>query len=102
MMAGESLKDVKEDLSHKLTSGAKEFVTDSSGQKIRLGKYEHYKGKLYQVLGLCKHTETLEELVFYKSLYGNYDCWVRPVKMFFEEIEHENQIRPRFIFVGNN
>lgn len=78
---------------------AKKFVTDSLERKIYLGTYRHYKGIFYQVLGICKHTETQEELVYYKALYGNYDCWVRPIKMFFEEVEYESQKQPRFIFV---
>ena len=52
---------------------------------IKSGKYHHYKGKEYEVIGLAKHSETLEDLVVYKALYGEGQMWVRPVKMF-EEI----------------
>lgn len=83
-------------------TSTKELVTDASGRKISLGRYKHYKGEFYQVSGICKHTETEEELVFYQSLHGDYAYWVRPVEMFFSEIEYENQVIPRFIFVGND
>ena len=47
-----------------------------------LGVYQHYKGKSYEVTGVAKHSETLEELVVYRALYGKYDLWVRPLGMF--------------------
>ncbi|WP_250266066.1 DUF1653 domain-containing protein, partial [Rhodovastum atsumiense] len=49
---------------------------------IRLGKYRHYKGKEYVVIGEAKHSETLEEVIVYKALYGAEDIWVRPKNMF--------------------
>ena len=59
--------------------------------KIKLGKYKHYKGKFYEVIGLARHSETLEELVVYKALYktkfGKNSLWVRPKAMFFEKIK---------------
>ena len=68
---------------------------------IKLGKYKHYKGKYYQVIGFARHSETLEELVIYKALYqtegGN--LWVRPVIMFIEEVEIEGKKIPRFEYV---
>ena len=57
------------------------------GNKIKLGKYRHYKGKDYQVLGVAKHSETGEKLVVYQKLYDNYSLWVRPYSMFIEEVE---------------
>lgn len=56
--------------------------------KVALGKYKHYKGKEYQVLGIAQHSETLEELVVYKALYlpEGENLWVRPAKMFFEKV----------------
>lgn len=75
------------------------FVKDSQGKEICLGKYKHYKGDYYQVLGICKHTETQEELIHYRSLYGNYDFWVRPIKMFFEDVIFQNREQPRFTFI---
>lgn len=63
---------------------------------LKLGKYRHYKGKEYEVIGIAKHSETLEESVVYRALYGNYDLWVRPLKMFTEEVEVEGKRVPRF------
>lgn len=60
------------------------------------GTYQHYKGPLYKVIGVCRHTETEEELVVYQSLYGNYDLWVRPLAMFCEDVEIEGYKKPRF------
>lgn len=60
--------------------------------------YEHYKGKLYKVHGLVRHSETLEELVYYETLYDTEygRMWVRPKAMFLETIEINGQQRPRF------
>lgn len=63
------------------------------------GIYEHYKGNQYEVIDIARHSETLEELVVYKALYGNFDLWVRPLQMFQENIEVEGVIKPRFRFV---
>jgi len=68
--------------------------------QIKLGKYQHYKGKRYQVIGIAKHSETLEELVFYKGLYGDNQIWVRPVKMFLEKVEVNGEKVPRFRYIG--
>ena len=61
-------------------------------EKIKLGKYQHYKGNFYEVIGVARHSETLEELIVYKALYvspefGKDQIWVRPLKMFLEEVE---------------
>lgn len=67
---------------------------------IEPGIYKHYKGKFYDVIGICRHTETLEELVVYKACYdteyGRDSLWVRPFKMFTENIVLEGQTVPRF------
>lgn len=68
--------------------------------KIKLGKYRHYKGKDYQVLGVAKHSETGEELVVYKKLYDDYSMWVRPLKMFIENVEIDGKKMPRFEYLG--
>ena len=56
--------------------------------KLKLGKYEHYKGNQYEVIGVAYHSETLEKLVVYKALYQSEEenLWVRPLKMFEENI----------------
>lgn len=66
---------------------------------IQPGKYRHYKGKEYEVIGLAKHSETLEDLVVYKALYGDGQMWVRPVKMFEEFVEVDGKKVPRFEFI---
>jgi cyclomaltodextrinase len=73
-----------------------------SGKKMKPGKYKHYKGKLYQVIGTARHSETLEELVVYKALYQEEgkNLWVRPLKMFMEEVEAEGKKMPRFEFLA--
>jgi hypothetical protein len=69
-------------------------------EKIKLGQYEHYKGKQYEVIGVAKHSETLEELVFYCSVFDKNDCWVRPLEMFLEEVEVDGKKLPRFRLIG--
>lgn len=63
------------------------------------GIYQHYKDKLYKVIGVCRHTETLEELVVYQSLYGDYAFWVRPVQMFCGDVEVDGKVMQRFTFI---
>ena len=67
----------------------------------KLGVYKHFKGKEYQVLGIIKHSETLEDLVLYKPLYKSElsDLWVRPIKIFSEEVEKNGYKGPRFVWV---
>jgi hypothetical protein len=67
---------------------------------IRLGRYRHYKGKEYEVIGVARHSETLEEIVVYRALYGEHGLWVRPKVMFCEEVEVAGRKVPRFEFVG--
>jgi hypothetical protein len=69
---------------------------------VKLGIYQHFKGMKYKVLGLVKHSETLEDLVLYEALYENPHgkLWVRPKEMFFEEVEREGKKFPRFTFIA--
>ena len=62
----------------------------------RPGKYRHYKGGEYLVLGLARHSETLEPLVVYQALYGEKDLWVRPAAMWTERVEVAGHRVPRF------
>lgn len=70
-------------------------------EKLQLGKYQHYKGNQYEVIGIAKHSETLEELVVHRSLRGDKGLWARPLKMFLETVEIEGKKIPRFRFIGN-
>ena len=69
---------------------------------MKLGKYKHYKGNLYEVIGVAKHSETLEEVVVYKALYQKEgeNLWVRPKAMFIEDVEVGGKIVKRFEFIG--
>lgn len=70
---------------------------------MKLGKYRHSKtGNYYRVIGIAKHSKTLEELVVYEALYENptSKLWVRPVKMFLEKVEIGGKKVPRFKFIG--
>ena len=66
---------------------------------ITLGRYRHYKGNEYTVLGVARHSETLEELVVYRQEYGDRGLWVRPAAMFAETVEVNGQTVPRFAFL---
>ncbi|AZM38438.1 DUF1653 domain-containing protein [Acinetobacter sp. WCHA29] len=64
---------------------------------LQRGIYQHYKGQIYQVFNLARHSETEEQLVVYQCLYGDYSMWVRPLSMFVETVELEDgQVIPRF------
>lgn len=67
---------------------------------IKLGKYRHFKGNEYEVITIAKHSETLEEMVVYKALYGDGDIWVRPAKMWDETIERDGKTFKRFEYIG--
>ncbi|MBQ2597497.1 MAG: DUF1653 domain-containing protein [Oscillospiraceae bacterium] len=66
---------------------------------VRPGVYRHFKGNYYQVLGVARHSETLEELVVYRALYGERGLWVRPASMWNETVERDGRTMPRFTFV---
>ena len=68
--------------------------------QIQTGRYRHYKGNEYEVVDVARHSETLEELVVYRALYGDRGLWVRPRAMFTESVELEGRSVPRFQFVG--
>ena len=68
---------------------------------IKSGRYRHYKEKDYEVIGLARHSETEEELVVYRTLYGDFSLWVRPLKMFMETVEVDGLEVPRFRFIGD-
>lgn len=68
--------------------------------KLRPGRYRHYKGKDYQLLCTAKHSETLEEMVVYRALYGEGGVWVRPAAMWEEIVQLKDQSLQRFTYVG--
>ena len=68
--------------------------------EIRLGKYRHFKGNEYEVVAVGKHSETLEEYVIYRALYGEGGYWVRPLSMFLELVERDGRTFPRFEYIG--
>ncbi len=69
-------------------------------EEIRQGVYRHFKGKEYEVLFTAKHSETLEEMVVYRALYGEHGVWVRPLRMWDEIVERDGVKVRRFTFVG--
>jgi len=73
-----------------------DFMNDT----IRLGRYRHYKGNEYTVIGVARHSETLEEMVVYRPEYGEGGLWVRPIGMFVETVMIAGETRPRFEYLG--
>lgn len=73
--------------------------------ELKFGKYEHYKGKQYKVIGIARHSETLDELVVYKALYdsekyGHNALWVRPKSIFLGTVKIDGKDIPRFKYIG--
>jgi hypothetical protein len=71
-----------------------------TGSEVPAGRYRHFKGGLYEVLGVARHSETEEELVVYRPLYGAGGLWARPKKMFLEQVLAAGQTVPRFRYLG--
>lgn len=69
-------------------------------EEIKKGRYRHFKGNEYEVIGTAKHSETLEEYVVYKALYGEGGLWVRPKEMWNETVERDGKTFKRFEFIG--
>ena len=67
---------------------------------FRPGRYRHFKGKEYELIGLACHSETMEEMVVYRALYGEGGLWVRPASMWNEQVERDGYKGPRFAYVG--
>jgi len=68
---------------------------------LQTGIYEHYKGNRYKVIDTARHSETDELLVLYRPMYGDESLWVRPFTMFFEEVEIDGFLQPRFKYIGD-
>ena len=68
--------------------------------ELKLGRYRHFKGGEYELLGIAQHSETLEPMVVYKALYGEGGLWVRPAAMWAEWVEKPNYSGPRFQYIA--
>ena len=68
---------------------------------IKTGIYRHFKGGRYEVIGLAKHSETMEDMVVYRALYGEGELWVRPLAMWQETVVHNGERVPRFRYIGD-
>ena len=68
--------------------------------ELKPGKYRHFKGMEYELIGIAKHSETLEPMVVYRALYGEGGLWVRPAGMWNEQVDKENYHGPRFRYIG--
>jgi hypothetical protein len=68
---------------------------------LRPGRYRHYKGNFYEVIGIARHSESEEELVVYRQLYGDGSLWVRPLGMFMEDVDVDGSPVPRFLRTGD-
>ena len=87
--------------SYTIPKDSTKSAISQAGVEVKLGIYRHYKGLLYHVIGVCRHTESEEDLIYYRSLYGQYEFWARPLSMFFETVDFEDgrESCPRFVFV---
>ena len=71
-------------------------------EEIKPGRYRHFKGNEYRVLCVARHSETLEEMVVYKALYGEGGVWVRPASMWNETVEQDGKVHRRFTYLGED
>lgn len=68
--------------------------------ELKPGKYRHFKGNEYRLIGVAKHSETMEPMVVYQALYGEMGLWVRPAGMWTEHVERDGYAGPRFTYIG--
>ena len=68
--------------------------------EIKPGRYRHFKGNEYEVIGLARRSETQEEMVVYRALYGDFGLWVRPARMWNETVERDGKTFHRFTYIG--
>ena len=71
-----------------------------SDEIIRTGQYRHFKGNEYEVIGIARHSETLEPMVVYRALYGDGGLWVRPASMWNETVERDGKTYKRFTYIS--
>ena len=67
---------------------------------VKLGKYRHFKGNEYELIGVAHHSESLEDYAVYRALYGEGELWIRPLAMFFEKVERDGKTFDRFTYIG--
>ncbi len=70
--------------------------------EIKKGRYRHFKGNEYEVLFTAKHSESCEDMVVYRALYGDGEVWVRPISMWNETVEMNGKLLSRFEYIGQN
>ena len=68
-------------------------------EPLKPGRYRHFKGGEYELIGTAKHSETLEPMVVYRALYGEGGLWVRPAAMWAEQVERDGYSGPRFVYI---
>lgn len=68
--------------------------------ELKTGKYRHFKGNEYELIGIARHSETMEPMVVYRALYGEQGLWVRPASMWTETVERDGYCGPRFQYIG--
>ena len=68
--------------------------------ELQTGKYRHFKGMEYEVIGIARHSETEEPMVVYRALYGEGGLWVRPLSMWNEHVDRDDYHGPRFSYIG--
>lgn len=69
--------------------------------EIKLGRYRHFKGMEYEVIGIANHSETMEPMVVYRAMYGEGTLWVRPAAMWNETVTRDGVTKPRFTYIGD-
>ena len=69
--------------------------------EIKPGKYRHFKGNYYEVIGIAHHSETMEVMVVYRALYGEQGLWVRPAAMWTETVDRDGYHGPRFQYIND-
>ena len=68
--------------------------------ELQIGKYRHFTGMEYEVIGIARHSETEEPMVVYRALYGEGGLWVRPLSMWNEQVDRDDYHGPRFSYIG--
>lgn len=70
--------------------------------ELKKGKYRHFKGGEYELVDIARHSETCEEMVVYRALYGEHGLWVRPAAMWTEEVNRDGYHGPRFVYIEDS